>query len=218
MIAGIIGVKEELIEDSREFVQFTKDSNINMWMLTSNSEESTLNVAHNLNILENKETLNILKKQQILHVNEKSRDQILAQIRLNLYRIKELVMPSEEIDFYQIRKSMQNNLKKQEMQEQLGRKSLQAEGSQADSVSRKSKRDSNIVQELNKKMMRSHTQLGKTEIRQKEFNIALILCGESFGIIENDQYLLNHLLLIMSFCQNIVGYQLNPRQKGFIVN
>lgn len=51
-ILGVIGLKDELIEGAKEFVRFTKNTNINTWMLTGDGGHATINVAHNLHIIQ----------------------------------------------------------------------------------------------------------------------------------------------------------------------
>lgn len=44
-VLGVIGLKDEIMPGAKEFVKFTKNSNINTWMLTGDTGFKTIKSA-----------------------------------------------------------------------------------------------------------------------------------------------------------------------------
>ena len=84
-LVGVIGLKDEIAEGAPQIVQFFKNTNLKMWMVTGDSKENALNTAINLKMISN-------RKQTFLISEENNKDLIIV-IRNILEEIKNALKP-----------------------------------------------------------------------------------------------------------------------------
>ena len=84
-LVGVIGLKDEIAEGAPQIIQFFKNTNLKMWMVTGDSKENALNTAINLKMISN-------RKQTFLISEENNKDLIIV-IRNILEEIKNALKP-----------------------------------------------------------------------------------------------------------------------------
>lgn len=80
----MIGFREILEENAKEFVSFVQNTGINSCLLTGDSEEATLNLAYHLNLVPHSKDIGEIiiqkEKPQVFHIKEDQKEDINAKI------------------------------------------------------------------------------------------------------------------------------------------
>ena len=84
-LVGVIGLKHEIADGAPQIVQFFKNTNLKMWMVTGDSKENAMNTAINLKMISN-------RKQTFLISEENNKDLVIV-IRNILEDIKNALKP-----------------------------------------------------------------------------------------------------------------------------
>jgi len=84
---GIVCVREHLTPGAEQFVKTLMESGVNTWVLSGDDEESAVNIAHYLNIIDSK------KYPQVYTIGEKDRESIFGKLKSILYEMKDIIAP-----------------------------------------------------------------------------------------------------------------------------
>ena len=196
---GCFGIRDNIVPDAYSLIKLLKDIGMKISILSGDSKENCINVANTLQITSG----GINDGNQIFKVISKSTEGIANSIK----RIMDQIYDDLK------------NLNQDEMKV-ANEESQKEEGGGSSSIISK------LGEILSLDLANGEGDTGNEEnldidIHHTEFrNLTkrtLLIRGESLDTIKNSKFLLSQFKSILIFCGSVIGYQMQPSHKAFIV-
>lgn len=192
-LLSIVGLKDEFTEGVDQTIDFLKDIDVNIWMVTGDCKENALSSAYATRIC-NPITQ---KPKEIIQEDESSLNLI---IRNHLIEIKNI--------YNAIKTKMQNYNDNINDKDRFGSKLFRQMSAYLYRL--RKERNAPSLQTQNQKIF--------AELKKRMENFYFIINGKSLEIIMRDSFLKAHMVFLLSLVKNIVAYNVSPQMKESLVS